>query len=116
MLETSSSNPERFGSLGMPIIIPRGPRPSRLMIIGDFPTIEDERQGSPFLGSTGYELDKLLTESGLNPQEAFITHALKSRPTNSDPSTLFALKKKDITPSHIFYRGKYTLDRVIKDL
>ncbi|MBB5514429.1 DNA polymerase [Rubricella aquisinus] len=65
-----------------------------LMIIGEAPGAEEDRQGKPFVGPSGQLLDKMLAAIGLArdaedaAQAAYITNVIPWRPpANRDPST-----------------------------
>ncbi len=48
-----------------------------IMLIGDFPGEEEDRQGTPFVGE---KLDKLLSLANLSMEEVFVTYCLKCYP------------------------------------
>lgn len=58
-----------------------------VMVIGEAPGAEEDRQGLPFVGPAGKYLDKWLAALGLNRKEhAFIGNTIKCRPPgNRDP-------------------------------
>lgn len=90
-------------------VLPSGPIPARIIIVGEAPGAEEERTGSPFMGASGNELTKMLQEAGINRNECFITNVIRIRPPGNDLSSFIAFKKKDITPNHTFIRGKHVL-------
>jgi len=59
-----------------------------IMLIGEAPGAEEDRQGKPFVGASGQLLDKMLAAIGLNRQEhAYITNIVFWRPPgNREPS------------------------------
>ena len=58
-----------------------------LMIIGEAPGAEEDKQGEPFVGAAGKLLDNMLKAIGLNRQKVFIANILKCRPpSNRNPS------------------------------
>ncbi len=58
-----------------------------LMIIGEAPGADEDRQGEPFVGRAGQLLNEMLRAIGLNRQSVFIANILKCRPPNNrDPS------------------------------
>jgi uracil-DNA glycosylase family 4 len=62
---------------GTNMVIYRGNPESRLMIIGEAPGTEEDRQGKPFVGRSGQLLDQILEAAGFNPEEdVFITNAV----------------------------------------
>jgi len=86
-----------------------GPIPSRLMIVGEAPGADEEREGTPFVGASGAELNRMLHEAGILRTEAYVTNVVKYRPPNNDLSLFIATKKKDITSKHVKLRDKYVL-------
>ena len=58
-----------------------------LMIIGEAPGADEDKQGEPFVGAAGKLLDNMLKAIGLNRQKVFIANILKCRPpSNRNPS------------------------------
>jgi len=58
-----------------------------LMIIGEAPGQEEDRQGLPFVGKSGKLLDRMLASIGLDRGSAYITNVLPWRPLeNRKPS------------------------------
>ncbi len=53
---------------------------SRLMLIGEAPGAEEDRQGMPFVGRSGKFLDVMLSGIGLDRADVFVTGACKCRP------------------------------------
>jgi DNA polymerase len=64
-----------------------GNRSARLMVIGEAPGAEEDRQGEPFVGRAGQLLNAMLRAAGFAREEVFIANVLKCRPPhNRDPS------------------------------
>lgn len=91
---------------------PTGPAPAKIMIVGDCPSVDDERTGMPFSGYTGDELGRMLQEAGILRGSCFVTHVLRIRPPGSDPSVFVAMKKNQITAQHGIWRDKQVLPPV----
>ena len=70
-----------------------GPVPCKGMIIGEAPGAEEERQGVPFVGASGYLLDESLRAVGLDRQELYITNVYKHRPPGNRKPTDIELNK-----------------------
>lgn len=63
-----------------------GDRRARLMVVGEAPGAEEDRQGEPFVGRAGRLLNAMLRAVGLDRQQVFIANILKCRPPrNRDP-------------------------------
>lgn len=59
---------------------------ARLMVIGEAPGAEEDRQGLPFVGRAGQLLTEMLLAIGFDRGEVFIANTLKCRPPNNrDP-------------------------------
>jgi DNA polymerase len=64
-----------------------GNRSARLMVIGEAPGAEEDRQGEPFVGRAGQLLNAMLRAAGFAREDVFIANVLKCRPPhNRDPS------------------------------
>ena len=55
------------------------------MLIGEAPGREEDQRGQPFVGAAGRFLDEVLTGSGVNRGDLFITNTVKCRPENNRP-------------------------------
>lgn len=63
-----------------------GHRYASLMIVGEGPGEEEDKQGLPFVGRSGQLLTETLGRIGLSREEVFITNVVKCRPPkNRDP-------------------------------
>ena len=54
-----------------------GPRRARVMLVGEQPGDQEDRQGAPFVGPAGGLLDKALAEAGLTRDDTYLTNAVK---------------------------------------
>ncbi|MDX3457332.1 UdgX family uracil-DNA binding protein [Streptomyces sp. ME02-8801-2C] len=50
---------------------------ARVMLVGEQPGDQEDRQGEPFVGPAGKLLDRALTEAGIDPADAYVTNAVK---------------------------------------
>jgi uracil-DNA glycosylase family protein len=50
---------------------------ARLMLVGEQPGDQEDRQGKPFVGPAGKLLDRALRAAGLDPADAYVTNAVK---------------------------------------
>lgn len=64
-----------------------GPADARLMIIGEAPGEEEDRQGRPFVGRSGQLLDRMLAAIGLERDQVYITNTLYWRPPGNRTPT-----------------------------
>ncbi len=64
-----------------------GNRSPRLMVVGEAPGAEEDRQGEPFVGRAGILLNAMLRAAGFARGDVLIANVLKCRPPNNrDPS------------------------------
>ncbi|MET0103545.1 MAG: uracil-DNA glycosylase [Sedimenticola sp.] len=63
-----------------------GNREADLLVIGEAPGADEDRQGEPFVGRAGQLLNAMLKAIGLQREQAYIANILKCRPPgNRDP-------------------------------
>ncbi len=63
-----------------------GNRHAELLIIGEAPGADEDRQGEPFVGRAGQLLNEMLRAIGLQRSDVYIANILKCRPPNNrDP-------------------------------
>jgi hypothetical protein len=70
-----------LANAGTNVVICRGNPQAKLMIIGEAPGPEEDRQGKPFVGRSGQLLDKILDAAGFDPeQDVFISNSVFRMP------------------------------------
>jgi DNA polymerase len=63
-----------------------GDRQARLMVVGEAPGADEDRQGEPFVGRAGQLLNSMLRAAGFDRSGVYIANILKCRPPNNrDP-------------------------------
>jgi uracil-DNA glycosylase len=63
-----------------------GPVDARVMLVGEAPGFNEDKQGRPFVGAAGRFLEELLAVAGLRREDVYITNVVKHRPPNNrDP-------------------------------
>lgn len=65
-----------------------GPSDTRIMLVGEAPGFNEDKQGRPFVGAAGKVLDDLLGIAGLQRTDVFITNVVKHRPPDNRPPEL----------------------------
>ena len=99
-----------------------GPCPADLMIVGEAPGFNEDRQGEPFVGAAGKLLDTLLGRIGLSRSDVYITNVLKCRPPmNRDPmpneveacSPYLKHQLEMIKPKVVLILGRHALERLM---
>ncbi|MFF8013961.1 UdgX family uracil-DNA binding protein [Streptomyces sp. NPDC007929] len=54
-----------------------GSADARVMLVGEQPGDQEDREGKPFVGPAGKLLDRAMAEAGIDPSEAYVTNAVK---------------------------------------
>jgi uracil-DNA glycosylase family 4 len=72
-----------------------GPRTAKIAIVGEAWGEQEALLGLPFMGSSGQELTRMLSEAGIERKECFLTNVFALRPANSNFDNLCA-KKADV--------------------
>jgi uracil-DNA glycosylase len=68
------------------VVFGSGNADADLMLVGEAPGVNEDRQGLPFVGQAGRLLDTLLGEIGMTRADVFVCNVLKCRPPgNRDP-------------------------------
>ncbi|HRY26387.1 MAG TPA: uracil-DNA glycosylase [Geminicoccaceae bacterium] len=60
---------------------------AQVMVIGEAPGAEEDREGRPFVGQSGQLLDRILRNIGLDRTNVWITNVLYWRPPGNRPPT-----------------------------
>ena len=99
-----------------------GPCPADILIVGEAPGFNEDRQGEPFVGAAGKLLDTLLARIGLSRADVYITNVLKCRPPmNRDPmpneaeacSPYLARQLELVRPKVVLILGRHALERLM---
>ncbi len=59
------------------VIAGEGPRHAQVMLVGEQPGDQEDRQGHPFVGPAGRILDRAIVDAGIERKQVFITNAVK---------------------------------------
>jgi uracil-DNA glycosylase family protein len=54
-----------------------GPRSAEVMMVGEQPGDQEDRQGHPFVGPSGRLLDSVLEEAGIDRRRVYVTNSVK---------------------------------------
>lgn len=93
---------------GTNMVIYRGNPQAKLMIIGEAPGTEEDRQGKPFVGRSGQLLDQILQAVDFDPeQDVFITNAVFRLPPGDGGKPL-----RKPTPDEIKFYKPYLLELI----
>ena len=77
MLKESASN----------LVFSDGNPNSKVMIIGEGPGANEDKEGLPFVGRAGQLLDKMLNAINLNREKVYITNVVNYRPPENRKPT-----------------------------
>lgn len=58
-------------------VMGEGPAHARVVLVGEQPGDEEDRQGRPFVGPAGHLLKRALADAGIEPEQVYITNAVK---------------------------------------
>lgn len=68
------------------VVFGTGSQQAKLLIIGEAPGANEDKQGEPFVGQAGQLLDNMLLSISLQREQVYIANILKCRPPNNrDP-------------------------------
>lgn len=97
-----------------------GPLDAEVMLIGEAPGMNEDRQGRPFVGQAGAFLEELLAAAGYCRDDVYICNVLKCRPPgNRDPlpaeieacSAFLGVQIEQVNPLLIVSLGRYSMAR-----
>jgi uracil-DNA glycosylase family protein len=63
--------------LGTQTVFGEGPPDAHLMLVGEQPGDQEDRQGAPFVGPAGRVLDTALERAGIERDDVYVTNAVK---------------------------------------
>jgi len=77
----------------------RGPEDARIIIVGEAPGAQEDKQKKPFVGYSGQLLQASLLAAGIPPNGVFITNTVKYRPKGNKIAEHIKITKKSISLS-----------------
>lgn len=89
---------------------------SQIMIIGEAWGESEERERAPFVGAAGYELTRMLAESGIERADCFLTNVFNLRPAGNKIETICGPKSEAIRDFPALIKGKYVPQSLIPEL
>lgn len=106
-----------------------GPLPCSVMFVGEAPGAQEAKEGRPFIGKAGKQLDEMLSEVMIDRNRVFVSNAVKYRPTKNDgranrtPTTkeinaarwLLDIEIEKADPKVIVALGNSPLFAIVKD-
>jgi DNA polymerase len=76
-----------LGSLRETMVFATGNPTARLMLVGEAPGYQEEREREPFVGPAGQKLNDILKAMGLPREEVYISNIVKFRPATPKQTT-----------------------------
>lgn len=76
-----------LGTLRDTMVFATGNPDARIMLVGEAPGYEEERQREPFVGPAGQKLSGILKAMGLDRDEVYISNIVKFRPATPRQTT-----------------------------
>lgn len=99
------------------IVRPRGPQPAKYLIVGEAPGKNEVLSGAPFVGESGKELTKMLTETGIDPAACRYTNVTMQRPPGNKIDEFFRTsKKRGLADGAIYHRGKWAMPQLLEGI
>jgi DNA polymerase len=84
--ETSTSI-RALNSLRETLVFSSGSPEARVMLVGEAPGYQEERDGLPFVGDSGQKLTDILKAMGLSREEVYLSYIVKFRPSTPRQTT-----------------------------
>ena len=97
---------------------------SKIMIIGEGPGANEDKEGFPFVGRAGQLLDKMLHAINLNRKNVYITNVVNYRPPENRKPTEEEIKRylpflkqhiKLISPKIVLLLGSTAMNAILKN-
>ena len=76
-----------LGSLRETMVFSTGNPEARVMLVGEAPGYQEEREREPFVGPAGQKLNDILKAMGISREEVYISNIVKFRPATSNQTT-----------------------------
>lgn len=100
-----------------------GPRPAKLLIVGERPGINEPKAGHPFIGMAGQELDRYLQLSGHRRSDCFVTNLVKDY-RDEDPEEWEIMRDSEelneeirsVSPQLIVPVGRFAIRHFLGDV
>jgi uracil-DNA glycosylase family 4 len=106
-------------------VFARGNPQATLMIIGEAPGFNEDKQGLPFVGKAGLLLNNMLDSIGLSEQDVYIVNVIKCRPPDNRPpkndeitqcSPYLTTQITQVSPSLLLALGRFAGQFVANEL
>lgn len=95
----------------------RGPLNAEILIVGEAPGEKEDKLLQAFVGTSGYELDRMLAEARFVTSACRYANAIPWRPFDNDIDHAFASSRKAAEATGaVWHRGRYCLPVAIEGL
>lgn len=105
------AGPERIKSTG--------PEQARILVVGEAPGKDEIALGAPFVGASGRELKRMLTQAGIDPATCRFTNVFMTRPVDNKIEN-YCGKKADVGGNGYLFpplsAGKYFFPELLFEL
>ena len=97
-----------------------GPKDAQIMIVGEAPGFNEDKEGRPFIGASGRLLSSFLEMAGFTRSDVYITNTVKCRPPNNRDPLPFEMDQckkyldrqiQLIDPKIIITLGRFSFNR-----
>ena len=78
---------KQLGTLRDTMVFSTGNPEARLMLVGEAPGYQEEREREPFVGPAGRKLNDILKAMGISRDEVYISNIVKFRPATPNQTT-----------------------------
>lgn len=85
------------------IVYGTGPLDAKIVMVGEAPSVEEERVGRPFIGQSGELLTNIMHGLGISREMVYITNVVKERPPGNKIELFIKFDK-----GNVFTTKKYT--------
>ena len=89
---------------------------NKIFVLGEAWGEHEERERTPFVGYSGYELTKMLSEAGIERANCYLSNVFNLRPKGNDISTLCGPKSDAIQGFSPLVKGKYVSGKYAPEL
>lgn len=89
---------------------------SNIAIIGEAYGEAEERERTPFVGASGYELTRMLSEAGIERADCFLSNVFNFRPSNNKIETICGPREESIKGFPALAKTKYVPQAYIPEL
>lgn len=76
-----------LGSLRETMVFATGNPEARVMLVGEAPGYQEEKEREPFVGPAGQKLNDILTTMGISREEVYLSNIVKFRPSTPRQTT-----------------------------